>query len=83
MREIKPQGKVYLVGAGCGGEELLTLKALDCIKNAQVIIYDSLVDEDILLNARKDCEKIYVGKRFGKPSPLQGEIHEIILNKAL
>lgn len=34
MREIKPQGKVYLVGAGCGGEELLTLKALDCIKNA-------------------------------------------------
>lgn len=83
MREIKPQGKVYLVGAGCGGEELLTLKALDCIKNAQVIIYDSLVDEDILLNARNDCEKIYVGKRFGKPSPLQGEINEIILNKAL
>lgn len=83
MREIKPQGKVYLVGAGCGGEELLTLKALDCIRNAQVIIYDSLVDEDILLNARKDCEKIYVGKRFGKPSPLQSEINEIILNKAL
>lgn len=82
MKEIKSQGKVYIAGAGCGGEELLTLKALDCIKKAQVIIYDSLVDEDILLNAGEDCEKIYAGKRFGTPSPLQEEINRLIIKKA-
>lgn len=83
MSEINSKGKVYLVGAGCGGAELLTLKALDCIKNCDVIVYDSLVDEEVLTYCQKDCEKIYVGKRFGVPSPLQKEINRIILDKAM
>ena len=77
------KGFVYLVGAGCGGSELLTLKALECIKNCQVLVYDSLVEEDILSFAPSDCEKIYVGKRYGKSSFLQNDINKIICQKAL
>lgn len=77
------KGFVYLVGAGCGGSELLTLKALECIKNCQVLVYDSLVDEDVLSFAPVDCERIYVGKRYGKPSYLQKDINKIICEKAL
>lgn len=82
MSEINSKGKVYLVGAGCGGAELLTLKALSLIKSCQVLVYDSLVDEEVLTYCNKDCEKIYVGKRFGRPSPLQKEINRIIIEKA-
>ncbi|MGG3926216.1 uroporphyrinogen-III C-methyltransferase [Metabacillus fastidiosus] len=54
--------KVYLVGAGPGDEELLTIKALKCIKEADVILYDRLVNKEILKHAKEDTDLIYCGK---------------------
>ena len=56
-------GKVYIVGAGPGDPELLTIKALKIIQDSDVILYDSLVNKDILNFAKKECKLIYVGKR--------------------
>lgn len=71
-------GKVYLVGGGPGDPELLTLKAYRVLREADVILYDALVSEDILALARPDCLKIYVGKRDGKHSLPQEEINELL-----
>jgi uroporphyrin-III C-methyltransferase len=54
--------KVFLVGAGPGDEDLLTIKALKCIQKADVILYDRLVNKEILKHAKKDCDLIYCGK---------------------
>lgn len=81
-RKKEKLGMVWLAGAGCGGAELLTLKAYDCIKSCQVIVYDSLVDENIVSIAPKDSEKIYVGKRYGRPSFPQAEINALLAQKA-
>ena len=54
---------VYIVGAGPGDIELLTLKAKRIIENAEIIIYDKLVNKDILNWAPANCEIIYAGKR--------------------
>lgn len=75
-------GKVYLVGAGPGSEELLTLKAYRLIRNAEVIIYDRLVGDEILTYANEQAEMIYVGKKAGFHAKTQQEINEIIVNKA-
>lgn len=83
MSDFKLKGKVYLVGAGCGGAELLTLKAAECLKNCGAVVYDSLADEGILELCPKNCEKIYAGKRYGRPSPMQSEINQIIIDKAM
>ena len=76
-------GKVYLVGAGPGDPQLLTIKAVKVIKEADVVIYDRLVGEEILLLAPEQAEKIYVGKRTGKHEVPQDKITEIIIEKAL
>ncbi|MGM0873605.1 MAG: uroporphyrinogen-III C-methyltransferase [Bacillota bacterium] len=54
--------KVYLVGAGPGDADLLTIKALKCIQKADVILYDRLVNKEILKHAKSDCDLIYCGK---------------------
>ncbi len=56
---------MYLVGAGPGDPELLTLKANKLLKSADVILYDRLVNEQILKIAKPDCQKIFVGKKLG------------------
>ena len=56
------KGKVYLVGAGPGDYKLLTLKGLECIKKADVIVYDRLANKNYLKEAKENCEFIYVGK---------------------
>ena len=56
------KGKVYLVGAGPGDPGLLTVKGLECLKQADVIVYDRLFDVSLFELARPDVEKIYVGK---------------------
>ncbi len=74
--------KVILVGAGPGDEELITLKGLNAIKNADVIVYDDLVGENLLKYSKPDAELIYVGKRKGKHSHKQEEINQILVDKA-
>lgn len=81
MRESKI-GKVYLVGAGAGDVELLTLKALHAIKKADVIVYDALVNPEILLFANDDVEKIYAGKSPDKHTLTQHQINQLLINKA-
>lgn len=75
-------GKVYLVGAGPNDPELLTLKALRAIEQADVIVYDRLVNREILDFAPLGCQQIYVGKRCGQPSLTQQEISTILVEFA-
>lgn len=67
-------GWVWLVGAGPGDAGLLTLHALNALQQADVVVYDALVDEDILRLARPGAKIEYAGKRGGKPSPKQRNI---------
>ena len=76
-------GQVYLTGAGPGDMELLTLKALRVVKIADVIIYDRLANPDILKEAKRGCEFVYVGKEDGRHILPQDEINETIYQKAL
>ncbi len=71
-------GKVYIVGAGPGDPELLTLKALKVIKKADVILYDRLINPEILLYAKPECELIYVGKEDGKHILEQDKINFLL-----
>jgi uroporphyrin-III C-methyltransferase len=75
-------GKVYLVGAGPGDVELLTLKALRLIKSADVIIYDRLINPEILTFAKPECELVYVGKEEGYHTLEQEKINELLLEYA-
>ncbi|MFB0919777.1 MAG: uroporphyrinogen-III C-methyltransferase, partial [Oscillospiraceae bacterium] len=73
---------VYLVGAGPGAEDLITLRGLDCIRRADCIIYDRLISERLLEEAPSGCEKLYVGKTAGEHSASQEEINALLLEKA-
>ena len=75
--------KVYLTGAGPGDVELLTLKAVRVIENADVLIYDRLVNPEILEMVKKDCDLIYVGKEDKKHTLPQDEINELIYQASL
>lgn len=75
--------KVYLTGAGPGDMELLTLKAVRVVEQADIIIYDRLANPEILKLAKKSCEKVYVGKKDGEHCVPQEEINEIIYQAAL
>ncbi|UCE16562.1 MAG: uroporphyrinogen-III C-methyltransferase [Candidatus Bathyarchaeota archaeon] len=75
-------GKVYLVGAGPGDPELLSIKALKILEKANVVIYDRLVTRAILQLVPKQAEKIYAGKRSGKHHISQDKINEITIGEA-
>jgi uroporphyrinogen III methyltransferase/synthase len=75
-------GKVYLVGAGPGDPGLITVKGLACLKLADVVVYDRLVDESILNEARPDADKIYVGKADRIHILEQDAINQLLLEKA-
>lgn len=77
-----PAGLVWLVGAGPGDPELLTLKALRCLQDGDLIVYDRLVDPRILDMARRDAERLCVGKARAEHSVAQQDIHEILINAA-
>jgi len=76
-------GKVYLTGAGPGDVELLTLKAVRVIQEADVIIYDRLANPEILDMAKAGCRFVYVGKEDGKHTLPQEEINDVIYQEAL
>ncbi|MGD9581630.1 MAG: uroporphyrinogen-III C-methyltransferase, partial [Vampirovibrionia bacterium] len=73
--------KVYLIGAGPGDPELLTLKGERIIKKATIIIYDNLVNPQILELTKENCEKIYVGKKANQHTLTQDEINELLVEK--
>ena len=75
-------GKVYLVGAGPGDPDLLTLKGKKCLQQADVILYDQLVGEELMEHAEKSVELIYVGKQAGKPCLKQSAIEELLVRHA-
>lgn len=73
---------VYLVGAGPGDPELITVKGRRCIQAADVLIYDYLAAPTLLTHARQDCEAIYVGKKGGDHTLSQEGINDLIIAKA-
>jgi uroporphyrin-III C-methyltransferase/precorrin-2 dehydrogenase/sirohydrochlorin ferrochelatase len=75
-------GTVFLVGAGPGDPDLLTLRALQVLQDADVVFYDELVTAGVLERARRDCERIFVGKRRGAPGIGQNEINRRLLEAA-
>ncbi len=74
--------KLYLVGAGPGDPELITLKAVKILQNARVVLYDALVHDDVLSHCPPDCRLIYVGKRGHQKSCEQSWINELIVEMA-
>ncbi|KAI9116588.1 hypothetical protein K1719_012755 [Acacia pycnantha] len=80
--EGSPRGNVFLVGTGPGDPELLTLKAVRIIKNADLLLYDRLVSNDVLDLVGPDAKLLYVGKTAGYHSRTQEEIHELLLSFA-
>jgi uroporphyrinogen III methyltransferase/synthase len=76
------RGKVYLVGAGPGPLELLTLKAAELLRNADVIVYDRLIQDGVLALAPPHAERIYMGKPVGRHESRQDEINRVLVRKA-
>ncbi|WP_409200789.1 uroporphyrinogen-III C-methyltransferase [Methanobrevibacter sp. DSM 116169] len=74
---------VYLIGAGPGDADLITVKAVKAIQNADVILYDYLANEEILNYAPNGTKKIYVGKKAGEHYKTQDEINSLIVDEAL
>ncbi|MGM0906242.1 MAG: siroheme synthase CysG [Pseudomonadota bacterium] len=81
-RESSSIGEVTLVGAGPGDPELLTIKALQCLHRADVIVHDGLVSDEILALARRDAERISVVKKAKKRSISQSEINALLIKLA-
>ncbi|MGI9952947.1 uroporphyrinogen-III C-methyltransferase [Moorellaceae bacterium AZ2] len=76
------QGKVYLVGAGPGDVGLLTLRGKECLSEADAVVYDRLVNPELLHFTRDNCQKIYVGKAPGRHSLCQEEISRLLIELA-
>jgi uroporphyrin-III C-methyltransferase/precorrin-2 dehydrogenase/sirohydrochlorin ferrochelatase len=78
----RAEGRVTLVGAGPGDPDLLTVKALRALQDADVIFYDELVSSDVLDRARRDASRVPVGRRVGKPGIGQDAINKLMIEAA-
>ena len=78
----KSVGGVYLIGAGPGAADLLTFRAHRLLQKADVVIYDRLVSAEVLELARRDAEKIFVGKARGRQTLSQEDINHLLINRA-
>jgi uroporphyrin-III C-methyltransferase/precorrin-2 dehydrogenase/sirohydrochlorin ferrochelatase len=76
------EGRVTLVGAGPGDPDLLTIKALRALQDADVIFYDELVSPEVLDRARRDASRVPVGRRVGKPGIGQAAINGLLIDAA-
>jgi uroporphyrin-III C-methyltransferase len=74
-------GKLYLIGAGPGDPDLLTVRAARVLAECDVLLYDRLVAPGVLALARPDAERIYVGKHEGQQEPEQARIFELLLDR--
>lgn len=74
------KGKVYLVGAGPGDAELITMKGVRLLKTANIVLYDYLVNTELLKYCKKDCEIVYVGKRDKQHTYPQEEINNMLVS---
>jgi uroporphyrinogen III methyltransferase/synthase len=81
MKNTENKGKIYLIGAGPGDPGLITLKGLQCIQSADVIVYDYLASPRLMRHARPDAEKIYVGKMGGNHTLSQEGINNLLVEK--
>lgn len=77
------KGKVYLIGAGPGDYKLITMRGLEYLQKAQVVVYDRLADNRLLAYAPKDAEMIYVGKASANHTMKQEDINRLLVDKAL
>jgi len=77
-----PPGKVYIVGAGPGHPELLTVKAAKLLETSDVVVYDRLIQEEIIASAKPSAEKIYMGKTVGLHESRQEELQALLARKA-
>lgn len=75
-------GRVYLVGAGPGDPGLITTKGVECLREADVVVYDRLANGNLLESAANGSERIYVGKKPGSKAMEQGEINELLVARA-
>ena len=76
------KGKVYIVGAGPGDPGLITVKGMECLRQAEVVVYDRLIDDSFLDAAPAEAEMIYVGKSAKVHAREQHEINQILIDKA-
>jgi len=76
------EGRVTLVGAGPGDPDLLTIKALRALQDADVVFYDELVSSEILDRARRDASRVPVGRRVGRPGIGQDAINKLLIEAA-
>ena len=82
MEKNKVKGKVYIAGAGCGDEQLITLKLKNILEKADCVIYDRLVNQNILQYSKPGAELIYMGKENTEGGELQLKINQTIVEKA-
>ncbi len=75
------KGRVYLIGAGPGDPKLITIRGMECIQKADVVVYDYLAAPALLKYARKDAQIIYVGKKGGDHTMSQDKINELLADK--
>lgn len=78
----QPAGRVWLVGAGPGAADLITLRGVRVLREAEVVLYDDLANAELLEFCPADSEKIYVGKRLGSHSATQDHICSLLVAKA-
>ena len=83
MNKKTKTGKVYIIGAGPGDAGLITLKAIECLRLADVVIYDNLVNEELLKYAKAEARFVYAGKKGGDHTLSQDKINALLAHEAL